>query len=162
MPKPNASNMLVLLLTASVAAGAGGASSSAFASSDPPGLITVVAAQYSEALERRVDKALANTDATLNQKIRIVEILEKALLDMKPLHERRVESDRAMREAMEVAILNPARIEQLRQDRMRVLDAQSKRLTQALEGVAAMLDAGQRQAFFRNWRERPLGSPKDP
>ena len=153
MARPTFSSILALAIAAGITTAAIG---TAFAETDPPGVITVVAARYPEALERRVDKALAGTDTTLDQKIEIVGILETALHDMQSLRDRRAATDTALREAMSAATVDPARIEQLRRQQMDTIDAQSKRLTHAMKEAGKALDPAQRQAFFRNWSERSL------
>lgn len=149
MTKPIFRSILLLAMTA-------GMSVPAFAENDPPGVITIVAAPYPEALERRVDAALAGTDATLDQKIEIVGILEMALNEVQPLRDRRNKVDAALRATMSDIAPDPARIEQLRRQQLDAFNAQSKRMTQAMKDVAKVLDPVQRQAFYKNWSERPF------
>ena len=144
-------NIPILLLAASLTASAAGA---AMAQSDPPGMITVVAPRYPAELERRVDRALVGTEATLAQKMQIVEILETAQRETAPLRARLSETEGAMRAAMAATPEEPAMVERLQQARLKLLDGQSRRMTRALRDVAAVLEAPQRQAFFRNWDDR--------
>jgi Spy/CpxP family protein refolding chaperone len=142
MTKPISSSIVLLAMIA-------GMSVPVFAETDPPGVITVVAARYPEALERRVDDALAGTDATLDQKIEIVGILE-------PVRRPDRGTDTALREAMSAETVDPIRIEQLRRLQIEAIDTQSKRLIQAMKEISKTLDPAQRQAFYRNWSERPF------
>lgn len=151
MANPTLNSLLALAFTACIAF-----SVPVQAETDPPGTITVVASRYPDALERRVDAALAGTDATLDQKIEIVLILETALDDVRPLRDRRAAADTALREAMSADKVDPAVIERLRQQQIQAVDTMSKRMTQALTDAGKVLDTAQRQAFYRNWKERPF------
>jgi Spy/CpxP family protein refolding chaperone len=136
--------ILAALLAGSLAVTAGGvANAKTF---DP--------AKFNEHIEKRVDKALTGTDATADQKKKVSSILEQAIADMKPLHEKRVENRKAMAEAMQASTIDKAKIETLREDQMKVTDASSKRFTQALTDAGDVLSAQQRQAFFKNWTAR--------
>jgi len=144
----NMKTMLAALLAGSLAATAGGP---AFARSDSAG---VDPAKFQQRIEKRVDKALNGTDATQDQKKKVTEILQAAFKDMKPLHDKRVENRKAMQEAMQAATIDPAKIEQIRQDQMKIADESSKRFTKALTDAGNVLSQTQRQAFFKAWDER--------
>lgn len=151
MAKPTFNTFLALAFTACAAF-----TGPVQAETDPSGTITVVAARYPEALEKRVDDALAGTNTTLEQKIEIVGILEAALHDIRPLREQRAATDTALRAAMSTDTVDPAAIEQARQQQILAIDATSKRMTQAMTDAGKVLDANQRQVFYRNWgSERP-------
>jgi hypothetical protein len=55
--------------------------------------------------------------------------------------------------AMEAPTIDPAKIEALRVEQMKVADDSSKRFTKALTDAGNVLSASQRQAFFKNWSE---------
>ncbi len=139
--------MMAALLAGSLAATTGGL---AYAKS---GGHTFDPAQFQQRLEKRVDKALSGTDATAEQKKQITEILQAAFKDMKPLHAQRVENRKAMEAAMQAPTVDPAKVEQIRADQMKIADEGSKRFTKALTDAANVLSASQRQAFFKNWHE---------
>ena len=140
--------MLAALLAGSVAATAGGA---AFAKADGQAFDP---AKFQQRIEKRVDKALGSTDATTDQKKKVTEILQAAFKDMKGFHDQRVENRKAMEAAMQAPTIDPARIEQIRAEQMKIADASSKRFTQALVDAGNVLNASQRQAFFKSWNER--------
>ena len=119
-------------------------------------------AKFQERIEKRVDKALNGTDATQDQKKQIIGILQTAFTDMKPLHDKRVENRKAMRAAMEASTIDPAKIEQIRQDQMKIADDSSKRFTKALVDAGNVLNAQQRQAFFKTWGDRHWGDHRGP
>ncbi len=146
--------MMAALLAGSLAATAG---APAFARSEGA---NVDPAKFQQRIEKRVDKALNGTDATQDQKKQVAGILQAAFKDMKPLHDRRVENRKAMRAAMEAATIDPAKIEQIRQDQMKVADESAKRFTKALTDAGNVLNASQRQAFFKVWGERHHGTRK--
>ena len=139
--------IMAALLAGSMAATAGGV---AYARTDGKAFDP---AQFQQRIEKRVDKALSSTDATADQKKKITEILQTAFKDMKPLHDKRVENRKAMVAAMEAPTIDPAKIEALRVEQMKVADDSSKRFTKALTDAGNVLSASQRQAFFKNWSE---------
>ena len=141
--------ILATLLAGSLALTAGGA---AYANNN--GGKTFDPARFNEHIEKRVDKALTGTDATADQKTKVSGILKQAFTDMKPLNDKRVENRKAMAEAMQAPTIDKAKIETLRQEQMKVSDASSKRFTQALTDAGDVLNATQRQAFFKKWTER--------
>ena len=150
----NMKTMLAALLAGSIAATAGGV---AFARTDGANFDP---AKFQQRIEKRVDKALNGTDATADQKKKVAEILGTSFKDMKPLHTKRVENRKAMREAMQAPTIDPAKIEQIRQLQMKVSDDSSKRFTKALTDAGNVLSVTQRQAFFKAWSERHHGPRK--
>ena len=140
--------MMAALLAGSIAATAGGV---AFAKSDGQAFDP---AKFQQRIEKRVDKALGSTDATTDQKKKVTEILQAAFKDMKGFHGQRVENRKAMEAAMQAPTIDAARIEQIRTEQMKIADASSKRFTQALVDAGNVLNASQRQAFFKAWGER--------
>ena len=141
--------MMAALLAGSLLAPAGGL---AYAKTD--GSLAFDPAQMQQRLEKRVDRALTGTDATAEQKKKIADILGATFKDMKPLHDKRVENRKAMQEALQAPTIDPAKIEALRADRMKIADESSKRFTKALTDAGNVLTVQQRQAFFKNWSER--------
>ena len=140
--------IMAALLAGSLAATAG---SAAFAKADGQAFDP---AKFQQRIEKRVDKALSGTDATAEQKSKVTGILQTAFKDMKGFHDQRVENRKAMQAAMTAATIDPAKIEQLRGEQMKIADASSKRFTQALVDSGNVLNASQRQAFFKAWSER--------
>ena len=55
---------------------------------------------------------------------------------------------------MQAPTIDAAKIEQIRAEQMKIADASSKRFTQALTDAGNVLNAQQRQAFFKAWSER--------
>ena len=141
--------MMAALLAGSLVATAGGL---AYAKTD--GSFAFDPAQMQQRLEKRVDRALTGTDATAEQKKKIADILGATFKDIKPLHDRRVENRKAMADAMQAPTIDPAKIEALRADRMKIADESSKRFTKALTDAGNVLTVQQRQAFFKNWSAR--------
>ena len=140
--------MLAALLAGSLAITAGGVAAYA------DNVKTFDPAKFNQHIEKRVDRALTGTDATADQKKKVSTIIEQAFADMKPLHDKRVENRKAMAEAMQAPTIDKAKIETLRQEGMKMSDAGSKRFTQALTDAGDVLNAQQRQAFFKKWSDR--------
>jgi Spy/CpxP family protein refolding chaperone len=148
MANLNMKTMIAALLAGSIAATAGGI---AYAKPDGQAFDP---AQVQQRVEKRVDRALSGTDATADQKKKVAEILQTAFKDMRPLHDKRVENRKAMEAAMQEPTIDPAKIEAIRVEQMKLADEGSKRFTKALEDAGNVLNASQRQAFFKTWSER--------
>jgi Spy/CpxP family protein refolding chaperone len=146
--------MMAVLLAGSVAMGATGV---AFAEN---GGKTFDPAQFSQRLEKRVDRALSGTDATAEQKKQIASILQSAFNDMKPLRDKRLENRKAMTEAMQAPTIDRVKIEAIRQEQMKVTDQSSKVFTKALEDAGNVLTQHQREAFFKQWTARPVNGKR--
>ena len=140
--------MMMALLAGSLAATAGGM---AYAKTDGKAFDP---AQFQQRLEKRVDKALTGTDATADQKKQVADILGQTFKDMKPLHDQRVQNRKAMEEALQAPSIDPAKIEGIRAEQMKIADASSQRFTKALTDAGKVLSQSQRQAFFKNWNQR--------
>jgi Spy/CpxP family protein refolding chaperone len=137
--------MMATLLAGSLAVTAGGV---AFAKSDSPAFDP---AKFQQRIEKRVDRALDGTDATTDQKKQIADIMSSAFTDMKPLREQRLANRKAMQEALQAPTIDPAKIESIRAEQMKIADESSKRFTKALTDAGNVLTAQQRQAFYKNW-----------
>ena len=119
--------MMAALLAGSLAATAGGF---AYAKTDGQAFDP---AKFQQRIEKRVDKALTGTDATADQKKKVTEILQAAFKDMKPLHAQRVENRKAMEAAMQAPTIDPAKIEQIRAEQMKIADAELQALHQGAD-----------------------------
>ena len=140
--------MMMALVAGSLAATAGGM---AYAKTDGKAFDP---AQFQQRLEKRVDRALSGTDATADQKKQVADILGQTFKDMKPLHDQRVQNRKAMEEALQAPTIDPAKIEGIRAEQMKIADASSQRFTKALTDAGKVLTQSQRQAFFKAWNER--------
>lgn len=140
--------MMMALLAGSLAATAGGM---AYAKTDGKAFDP---AQFQQRIEKRVDKALSGTDATADQKKQVADILGQSFKDMKPLHDQRVQNRKAMEEALQAPTIDPAKIEGIRAEQMKIADASSQRFTKALTDAGKVLSQSQRQAFFKAWDAR--------
>ena len=140
--------MMMALLAGSLAATAGG---TAYARADGKAFDP---ARFQEHLAKRVDKALNGTDATVDQKKQVADILGQTFKDMRAMHEQRTQNRKAMQEALQAPTIDPVKIESIRAEQMKIADASSKRFTKALTEAGTVLNATQRQAFFKNWTMR--------
>ena len=140
--------MMMALVAGSLAATAGGM---AYAKTDGKAFDP---AQFQQRLEKRGDRALSGTDATADQKKQVADILGQTFKDMKPLHDQRVQNRKAMEEALQAPTIDPAKIEGIRAEQMKIADASSQRFTKALTDAGKVLTQSQRQAFFKAWNER--------
>jgi Spy/CpxP family protein refolding chaperone len=136
--------MMLALVAGSLAIGAGGV---AFADAGK----TFDPARMQQHVEKRVDKALNGTDATAEQKKQVAGIVAKAFTDLRALRDEKAANRKSMQEALQAPTIDPARIEAIRVEQMKMADATSKRFTQALTDAGNVLSASQRQAFFKAW-----------
>lgn len=141
--------MMMALLVGSLAATAG---STAFARGDDGKGMDP--ARFQQRIEKRVDKALTGTDATAEQKKKVADIVGQAFKDMRGFQDQRMANRKAMTEALQAPTIDPAKIESIRTEQMKIADASSKRFSQALTDAGNALSQAQRQAFFKNWSER--------
>ena len=141
--------MMMALLAGSLAATAGGV---AFASSDDGK--TYDPARVQQRIEKRVDRALSGTDATAEQKKKVSDIVGQAFKDVRGFHDQRMANRKAMHEALQASTIDPAKIEAIRAEQMKIADASSKRFTTALTDAGKELNQTQRQAFFKAWTAR--------
>ena len=139
-------SMFAALIAGSIAMTAGGFAYADNKAPDP--------ARFQQRIEKRVDKALTGTDATADQKKQVADILGQSFKDMKPLHDQRVQNRKAMEEALQAPTIDPAKIEGIRAEQMKIADASSQRFTKALTDAGKVLSQSQRQAFFKNWNQR--------
>jgi Spy/CpxP family protein refolding chaperone len=144
--------MFAALLAGSLAVTAGG---TAFAKAD--GGKAFDPARYQEQLAKRIDKALTGTDATVEQKKQVADIIGQTFKDMKDMRDQRAQNRKAMQEALQAPTIDTAKIESIRADEMKIADASSKRFTKALTDAGNVLTVQQRQAFFKNWTDRDHG-----
>ncbi|MDP2332279.1 MAG: periplasmic heavy metal sensor [Reyranella sp.] len=145
---------MAALVAGSLAMTAGG---TAFARADGAGMDP---AKFQQRLEKRVDKAFDGTTVTADQKKKVTEILQAAFGDMKGTHAKRAEVRKALQEAMSAPTIDPAKIEAIRTEQVKMMDDSSKRFTKALIDAGNVLNAEQRQAFFKAWNERKHGPRK--
>jgi len=106
------------------------------------------------AIERRVNRVLGIVDASTEQKQKVRAIFEKAANDLYGSRDKRVENRRAMADALAAATIDHGKVEQLRQDRMKLADATSKRMTDALVEAAEVLTPAQRADLAARMQRR--------
>jgi Spy/CpxP family protein refolding chaperone len=146
--------MMMALLAGSLAATAGG---TAFARAD--GAKGFDPAKFQQGIEKRVDKALTGTDATAEQTKKVADIVGQAFKDLRGQRDLRDANRKAMEEALQASTIDPAKVEAIRVEKMKLDDASSKRFTQALTDAGNVLTVQQRQAFFKVWNERGPHGP---
>jgi Spy/CpxP family protein refolding chaperone len=112
------------------------------------------AAQLQERMEKRVERALKGTDASTDQKKQIANILASSFNDMRPLRDQSQADRKAMQDALQAPTIDKAKVEAIRSDEMKIADQRSKLFTKALTDAGGVLNAEQRQAFFKNWNNR--------
>lgn len=109
------------------------------------------------AIERRVNRVLGLVDASTEQRQKVRQILEAAGNDLYPIRQKRMENRRAIGETLAAATIDRAKIEQLRQEQLKLNDSASKRLTDAITDAAEVLTPAQRAELARRMQRLRRG-----
>ncbi len=117
-----------------------------------------------EVMNRRLDAmvsfALADVDATADQKSRIGAIARQAAADLAPMRK----THRDLRSKSSALLTQPtidrAQLEALRAQQMQLGDAVSRRMLQAIEDAAEVLTPEQRGKLAQKWQARHGGGPR--
>jgi protein CpxP len=112
---------------------------------------------YPGAIERRVNRVLGIVDASTEQRQKVRAIFEKAANDLYGARDKRIENHRALAEALAAATIDHGTVEQLRAERMKLADATSKRLMDALVEAAEVLTPAQRADLAARLQRRRGG-----
>jgi len=112
---------------------------------------------YPGAIERRVNGVLGAIDASTEQRKKVRAIFEQAANDLHGLRQQRADNRRQIAQALTAATIDRARIEALRTDQVKLSDASSKRLTDALIEAAEVLTPAQRADLARRFERRRGG-----
>ena len=100
-------------------------------------------------IERGVERALWSVDASSEQRQKITSILQRAADELYALRAQHLEGRRQIRDALAAATIDRGRIESLRTEQIKLADAASKRLSEAITDAAETLNAAQRGELAR-------------
>ncbi len=100
-------------------------------------------------IERGVERALWSVDASTEQQQKITSILQRAADDLYALRAQHLEGRRQIRDALAAATIDRGKIEALRTEQMKLADAATKRLSEAIADAAETLNAAQRGELAR-------------
>ena len=109
------------------------------------------------AIERRVNRVLGLVDGSTEQRQKVRQILEAAGNDLYPIRQQRMENRKQTIAALAAATIDRAKIEQLRQEQLKLNDSASKRMTDALTEAAEVLTPAQRAELARRMERRQRG-----
>ena len=109
------------------------------------------------AIERRVNRVLGLVDASTEQRQKVRQILEAAGNDLYPIRQQRMENRKQIGAALAAATIDRARIEQLRQEQLKLNDTASKRMTDAITDAAEVLTPAQRAELAKRMEQRRRG-----
>jgi periplasmic protein CpxP/Spy len=109
------------------------------------------------AIERRVNRVLGLVDASTEQRQKVRSILEAAGNDLYPIRQQRMENRKQIGQALAAATIDRARIEQLRQEQLKLNDTASKRMTDAITDAAEVLTPAQRAELAKRMERRQRG-----
>ncbi len=104
--------------------------------------------------ERMIDFALSSVGATSEQKLKITEIAQSAMNDLRPLRDRRYTMGLKLAILLKADTVDRAAIEKLRADEFAAFEAGSKRAAQAIADAAEVLTPQQRQQLVQRWESR--------
>jgi Spy/CpxP family protein refolding chaperone len=106
------------------------------------------------AIERRVNRVLGLVDASTEQRQKVRAILEAAGNDLYPIRQQRMENRKQIGQALAAATIDRAKIEQLRQEQLKLDDTASKRVTDAITDAAEVLTPAQRAELAKRMERR--------
>lgn len=106
------------------------------------------------AIERRVNRVLGAVDASTEQRQKVRQILEAAGNDLYPIRQQRVDNRKQIAAALAAATIDRQKIEQLRQDQLKLNDTASKRMTDAITEAAEVLTPAQRAELAKRMERR--------
>ena len=104
--------------------------------------------------ERMINFALTSVGATSEQKLKITEIAQSAMNDLRPLRDRRHTMGLKLAILLKADSVDRAAIEKLRADEFAAFEAGSKRAAQAISDAADVLTPAQRQQLVERWENR--------
>ncbi len=111
-----------------------------------------------ESAAKRIDAmvsfALADVDATAEQKSKIGEIAKGALKDLMPLRDEHNAARSKAVELLSAATIDRTAIEQVRASELKLAETASKRLTQAMADAAEALQPTQRAKLAEKMKQR--------
>ncbi len=111
-----------------------------------------------EAMGKRLDAmvafALADIDATADQKTRISVIAKQAATDLAPLRKMHMEARQKSMALLTQPTIDRAQLEALRVQQMQLGDTVSRRMLQAIADAAEVLNADQRAKLAQKWQSR--------
>ena len=105
-------------------------------------------------LEAMVSFALADIDASAEQKNRISAIAKQAAADLAPLRTLHVEARRKSMALLTQPTIDRAQLEALRVQQMQLGDTVSRRMVQAIADAAEVLTPEQRGKLAQKWQQR--------
>jgi protein CpxP len=114
-------------------------------------------ARVDEHVERMLRHLYVEIDATDVQKQQLAPIVKAAAADLAPLHAKIHDARRQAVELLSQASVDRAALETLRDEKIKLIEQASRRLTQALADVADVLTPEQRMQLtehFSRWRGR--------
>ncbi len=106
------------------------------------------------AIERRVNRVLGAVDASSEQRQKVRAIIEAAGNDLYPVRQQRIDNRKQIAAALAAPSIDRGKIEQLRQERLKLDDSASKRLTDAITDAAEVLTPAQRAELAKRMERR--------
>lgn len=108
-------------------------------------------ARMREHAERMTEHMLERVDANVAQRQKVLAIARTAADDLQPLIEAHRATRASLYSALTAETVDPARLEQLRSETLQRADAVSRRLTQEIADMAAVLSPAQRRKLMARW-----------
>jgi periplasmic protein CpxP/Spy len=108
-------------------------------------------------IEYMVKRLLVGTDASDAQRAKITEIVNAALTDLRPVHDKHQAARKAGLEILSKPTIDRAALETLRTEQIGLADTASKRITAALADVAEVLTPEQRSAVAQRIQQHRSG-----
>jgi protein CpxP len=100
-------------------------------------------------IERGVERALWTVDASTEQRQKITSILQRAADDLYALRAQHLEGRRQIRDTLAAVSIDRGKLETLRTEQMKLAEAATKRLSEAIADAAEALNPAQRGELAR-------------
>lgn len=118
------------------------------------GMADVDPATQARRIDAMVAFALADVDATPEQKDRIATIMKAASNDLQASRKQHMQARRQSIELLTAATIDRAQLEKLRVDQMQLGESASRRMLQAMIDCAEVLTPEQRAKVAERWQRR--------
>ncbi len=110
--------------------------------------------QAAARVDRGVERALSNVNATTEQETKVSEIAKSAVTDLAALGVDPWTTRGKFVDLLRADTVDPAALEALRAEQVAKMDAASKRIVQAMTEAAQVLTPEQRRELTDHWSER--------
>ena len=104
--------------------------------------------------ERRVDQLIKIVGGTPEQKTKLLQLAQAAMLDMKPMREQMMAARKRGMELLAAASIDRGAIDKLRAEQIQLMDSMSRRMSAHMMDAAEVLTPAQRITLAEKMKQR--------